>query len=293
MLKRPNDHTNSMKLFRILLLILLPFACFAQSAGKHVEAQLVSEVEWIQPGQPFWVALRLQMDEGWHTYWRNPGDAGLPTEIEWQLPEGFSAGEIQWPYPERFVDPPLLSYGYSGEVLLPAKIQTPNSLESQSSVELKATANWLECKESCLPGSAKLTLTLPVKNSAPDKDTRWTDAFSATRKRLPVESTDWNIEATKHGETLVLSLTPPANFGGLLTSLSFCPYEEMILDNSAEPVLTQEEGRHRLKLKLSSLRQQPITEIAGVLISNTGWQDRDSAPALEIELPVHQFKGSN
>lgn len=279
---------------RTLLLILLPMACFAQAAGtKHVEARLISEVKWIQPGQPFWVALRLQMDDDWHTYWRNPGDAGLPTKIEWQLPDSFSAGQIQWPYPERFVDPPLLSYGYSGEVLLPVKIQPPSSLATASSVELKAKANWLECKESCLPGSAELTLTLPVKNIPPQKDARWADAFAATRERLPVESTNWDITAAKHGGSLTLSLIPPADFEGSLTSLAFCPDEEMILDHATQPEFTRENGRYRLTMKLSSLRQHPITEISGVLIAEPGWQTPDSARALRIDLPVQHPGGSN
>src|SRR6185369_1520698 len=76
--------------------------------AAHVEAELVSEVESIQPGQPFWVALRLKMEDHWHTYWQNPGDSGLATKIIWNLPEGFRAESIQWPYPEKIEAPPLV-----------------------------------------------------------------------------------------------------------------------------------------------------------------------------------------
>ncbi|NIP43185.1 MAG: thiol:disulfide interchange protein, partial [candidate division Zixibacteria bacterium] len=102
-------------IFQIIALMIL----FGQPVLKaepvrigHLRAELVSEVESIKPGEPFWVALHFIMDEHWHVYWQNPGDAGLPPRIEWELPAGFRAGETQWPYPERFDVPPLTSFGY-------------------------------------------------------------------------------------------------------------------------------------------------------------------------------------
>jgi thiol:disulfide interchange protein DsbD len=89
-----------------------------QDPSPHSDAQLVAELAAIRPEQAFTVALRLTMDTGWHSYWRNPGDAGGETVIEWNLPEGFTAGEIQWPHPRRIEAPPLASYGYDDEVLL-------------------------------------------------------------------------------------------------------------------------------------------------------------------------------
>ena len=84
---------------------------------EHVEAELVSQARVIQPGQPFSVALRLKMKPHWHVYWRNPGEAGLPTNIEWQLPEGFTAGELQWPFPQKLSFAGFIDYGYEDEVL--------------------------------------------------------------------------------------------------------------------------------------------------------------------------------
>src|SRR5947209_2546423 len=80
----------------------------------HVEAAFLSETQSIQPGKPFTVALELKMKDGWHTYWRNPGDSGMATAIRWALPEGFSAGPIQWPYPSRIEGQSLASFGYRG-----------------------------------------------------------------------------------------------------------------------------------------------------------------------------------
>ncbi|HMQ13982.1 MAG TPA: protein-disulfide reductase DsbD family protein, partial [Candidatus Competibacter phosphatis] len=132
-------------------------------ATAHVQAELISETTAIQPGQPFWVALRLQMRDGWHVYWRNPGDSGLAPTVTWTLPAGFSAGEIQWPYPERIPVGPLMNFGYHGTVVLPVQIQPLSSLPDQDTFTLRARADWLVCQEDCIPESADLELTLPTQ----------------------------------------------------------------------------------------------------------------------------------
>ena len=103
-----------------------------EDPSPHSNVRLIPEVTSVQPGAPFTVALYFEMEEGWHNYWRNAGDSGLPTEVEWSLPEGFSAGEIQWPVPERIVAYPLVDYGYSGEVALLVEISPPSSLIQES-----------------------------------------------------------------------------------------------------------------------------------------------------------------
>src|SRR5258706_15968128 len=108
---------------RRIALALIACACGAVSAApvrtEHVEADLVAASDAVVPGQPLAVALRLKMIPGWHTYWRNPGDSGEPTRIEWKLPAGYAAGGILWPEPRRLPAGPLMNYGYEGEVLLP------------------------------------------------------------------------------------------------------------------------------------------------------------------------------
>jgi DsbC/DsbD-like thiol-disulfide interchange protein len=93
--------------------------------SPHSEARLVPEVTSIQPGTPFTVAVYFEMEAGWHNYWRNPGDSGLPTTIAWTLPAGFEAGEIHWPTPSRIAYFPLVDYGYYGEVALLVEITPP------------------------------------------------------------------------------------------------------------------------------------------------------------------------
>ncbi len=131
-----------------------------------VKAQLLADTSAIVPGKAFEVGLLIDMAEGWHTYWENPGDAGLPTRIEWTLPEGFVAGPIQWPAPKRIIEPgDIHAFGYKGQILLLTSI-TPPATISESEVRLAATASWLVCEEICIPGSAEVELTLSVNADA-------------------------------------------------------------------------------------------------------------------------------
>ena len=128
----------------------------------HVEAELVAERGGLSPGKTTTVALRLKMQRGWHTYWQNPGEAGLATTIAWTLPAGIAAGPILWPPPRALPTGPLVSYGYEGDALLLTEVAVAPGVAVGVPVTLAARANWLVCKETCIPESADLTLALAV-----------------------------------------------------------------------------------------------------------------------------------
>ncbi len=132
-----------------------------------VEAELIADTESVVPGQTFYVGLRLRMAPGWHTYWEYSGDAGIPTSIAWQLPDGFGAGPIEWPIPTAKVEPGDIEvFGYSSEVLLLVAIQPPPDLVVGSEVTIRGKASWLVCEAICIPGDAQLAITLPVTSIA-------------------------------------------------------------------------------------------------------------------------------
>ena len=135
--------------------------------SAHVTARLVTEIEGIVPGKPFTVGLRLEMEKGWHTYTDPAGDAGMPTRIMWSLPEGFKAGEIQWPEAKDFNLGPFKTRGYDGTVVLPVTITPPGALQPGQTVRIAAKAEWLACEVACVPGSADLALDLPVISGVP------------------------------------------------------------------------------------------------------------------------------
>jgi thiol:disulfide interchange protein len=174
------------------LLLAMPWVGRAQKyEGRElVQAQLLSNVTAAVPGRPFTVGLLLHMVPNWHTYWKFPGDAGIPTEIKWKLPDGWKAGEIQWPIPLKLDEPgDIQIYGYHDEVLLMQEITPPASLKD-SSVQLAAEASWLVCEKICIPGSASLKLDLPVAAQA---GTANEEMFSRYRRSLPQSWPDLKV----------------------------------------------------------------------------------------------------
>jgi thiol:disulfide interchange protein/DsbC/DsbD-like thiol-disulfide interchange protein len=166
-----------------LSLVAAPTARGQVFDGRHlVEAKLLVDTVTVVPGQPFTAGLFLKMASGWHTYWQFPGDAGIPTEIKWNLPPGWKAGPIQWPIPLKLREPgDIQIYGYHDEVLLMVALTPPPKI-AESSVKLAAAADWLVCEKICIPGSANVQLDLPVGGQVTPANA---DLFAKYRNRLP------------------------------------------------------------------------------------------------------------
>jgi thiol:disulfide interchange protein DsbD len=148
------------------LSIACPLRAQVYEGRQLVKAELLADTSAVVPGKPFTAGLLLRMAPHWHTYWKFSGDAGIPTEIKWQLPEGWKVGEIQWPIPLKLKDPgDIQTYGYSDEVLLAQTITPPSKIDD-SEVKLTAHADWLVCEKICIPGSANVELTLPRSTSS-------------------------------------------------------------------------------------------------------------------------------
>lgn len=181
-----------------------------RAAASHVSSVVVADTTAIESGKPFRLGVLFTMEDEWHIYWHTPGDAGLPTEIEWVLPEGFSAGPLQWPTPEDFNDSGIKAKGYGHEVLLFATITPPENV-SAGEVVLSANASWLVCKAdgSCIPGDAELTLALPVGVAAASDQAAVFDQYAT---RVPAESgTAPTPEATPAEATPTIDDTKPKN----------------------------------------------------------------------------------
>ena len=197
---------------RVLKYAFLAFLAFSAlcrgqmyQGRQLVSPSLVADADSIVPGRAVTIGLRLQAQPGWHTYWQYAGDAGIPTRIDWTLPSGFTAGPIQWPIPMRTPEPgDIVTYAYHGTVLLPVEIETPSGLKPGQTIQIRAHASWLVCKDICVPGKADLTLTLPVvAASHPSNE----ELFRQTRALLPkAGSPPFTPSWIRQGHTLVLTL---------------------------------------------------------------------------------------
>jgi thiol:disulfide interchange protein DsbD len=234
-----------------------------------VVARLVPETRSVAPGGTLWVDLHLDIAPGWHTYWRNPGDSGLPTEIAWTLPAGFSAGEIAWPVPERFVLGGIGNYGYRGKADLLVPITAPANLDPGGAVHLEAHANWLVCSDICIPGEANLALDLPV-GAAPAADPPVAALFAAVRGSLPRPARfETRFTASEHDVRLFV---PAAALAGLdRPTAAFFPLDGNVVDAAAEP--KEERRADGLELVLARVRGPTATlpaTLAGVLVLRGG-----------------------
>ncbi len=150
-------------MYHLVLLLTLVLWGRLNAADHPVQARLLADVDAVVPGQSFRLGVELRMEEQWHTYWMFSGDAGLPIEVEWQVPAGVATGPLQWPLPNKFVEPgELVVYGYTDEVLLMAEASAPTALSAGDTLHLAAEVSWLVCRELCIPGEASLALALPV-----------------------------------------------------------------------------------------------------------------------------------
>jgi thiol:disulfide interchange protein len=261
------------KLF--VLISLLAFQQVAQGQGvspidssEHVEAQLVAETEHAVPGESLWLALRMDHDENWHTYWMNPGDAGKPTEITWQLPEGLEAGEIVWPVPERFELPAdLVDFGYTDEIFLLTEISIPENY-SATSLQISAEAQWLECEDICIPGGANVSLDIPVAgNGQTVADTRWVQGFDSVRKDLPREDIVLDSMFSISGEEINLLVQATESIFEDAQSVTFIPDTHRVLDYISVQNITTQLSSLQLNQKAHSRAlREPPARMGGLLI---------------------------
>ncbi len=208
-----------------LALTQLPAPASGPIRVEAVVVELVSRQSAVAPGQTLELGLRLQHDPDWHSYWRNPGDSGLPTQLELTLPAGFEAGAIQWPAPQRHFIPPLANYGYEGEMVLPVPVQVPATVEGPS-LRIEGKASWLMCRDICIPGEASVALVLPVvREGAAPPSTPHAALFEAAQARMPTELLE--VAVSVEDERLSLGLPEP------LSSAEFFPLREGLIRNAA------------------------------------------------------------
>lgn len=273
-------------------------AVFALSVGwvpmafadaKHVRAELVAEQTGVSTeGGTITVALRQVIEPKWHTYWRNPGDAGEPTTITWELPAGFKAGEIQWPYPTREAVPPLLNFGYSDEVLLLTDIAVPKGLKAGDHVTLKANATWLVCEQICVPEDASLELTLPVTDVGPFPSTQWREKFDATRRMVPLKSASFPGTFDVKGDALTLFFKPTLDRIEKGEGALFFPFEQGLIKNAAPQVPVQRDGGFGFRIPVGSAFRDParanVDKIDGILVLGLEPQRDGIKQAFEVSL---------
>ncbi|HEX5452580.1 MAG TPA: protein-disulfide reductase DsbD domain-containing protein [Stellaceae bacterium] len=268
--------------------ILLPGGPPAQAGGPAapvdpVAARLIPEATAIAPGQTLWVDLHLEMAPGWHTYWQNPGDSGLPTTVDWKMPAGFRAGGIVWPVPERFVQGNIGNYGYAGAADLLVPVTAPAGVAPGSAAHLAAHASWLVCSDICIPGAADLRLDLPVAAAAVPPDPKEAALFAQARARLP-QKPAFPVRVTASGRE-VRVLVPKTALAGLdRPHAAFFPLDANTIDVAAAPRTEAQPGGLAVALRRASgpTASLPATLHGDLLLTGDGGTARVFAVAAPV-----------
>ncbi len=230
---------------------------------------LLADAAAIAPSIPFTLAVRLELPHGWHTYWRNPGESGAPSNVDWQLPADFSASPLAWPTPVRFTSGPVVGYGYENEVWFTATITPPPTLKPGATVSVGAVADWLACAEICVPEQATLTLELPVATSSRPVTSVSKQAFVAAEKRVPQEPPA-PIKATGSDSEIVISLDGISGKGGPITGGWFFPTAFGVIDDAeTQNVEPTPDGVRLTATRAGGSTSLPAT-IEGVLVVERG-----------------------
>ena len=255
---------------------------------EHVTAELVAPTSAVQPGQATQIGLRLQHIPHWHTYWRNPGDSGLPTTLSWTLPDGGSAGDIQWPAPQRLPLGPLVNYGYEGEVLLPLRYTAPANAQPGSTLRLQAAATWLVCRDVCIPENATLNLALPVAAAgATPSSTAHADLFAKTAAQQAQPLQGWRASLQHAGPELLFSLDREAVAGAddARPVVHVFPYAEQLIEPARHELYRTPSG-YALRMRLQDNAKLPASFDGIAVVQGSGSPSPWGAVNAEFTAPV-------
>jgi thiol:disulfide interchange protein DsbD len=254
---------------------LTPLAVATESnvqQSPRATVSLISEYAAVSPGQALRIGLRQRLAPHWHTYWKNPGDAGSPPSITFKTPDGAKVGGIAWPGPDRFIIGPVASYGYENEIVFPMPLSVPRDARPGSQLVLEANVDWVVCEKECIPEEGKFRLALPVEASARPASAEIQAAFENADARQPQPS-PWRASVSAGESTLQLVVEGEGISPASVRSALYFPDNWGVVDHVADQALTVEEG----KLTLATTKGQGYTPgpSAGLLaITDGGGQKR-------------------
>lgn len=248
------------------------------STEEPIHFELIAKESSFAANRPLSLAIRVKLAEGWHAYWKNPGESGMPLHIEWTLPEGFTLTKLQWPTPKRFEVEGIVGYGYEDEVFFLTEITPPKNLPAETPLPIKANVRWLACSDSmCLPGDSDLTLNFPLSNFSDNSS-----VFNKARAALPQKMA--SIKATRSDHFIEIQLKSSA---ATLEHVYFYPETKATIDEKILPVFaatTDAPEETTLLLKEHELNQE--TNLKGILV----FQGANASQAWEINVPIKGIK---
>lgn len=268
------------------------FSAFTQSTDEPlneepVKAKIFIEEKNIQPGRPFWVAVQVDLEHQWHTYWKNAGDIGLPTSLDWHLPPGFEIASVEWPTPKRFFEHSMVSFGYDDTFVILAKITPGNATPVGKNADIGVTVRWVACNEgNCLPGESEAKTAVMVSQNAPISDNQSSTLFSQARSHLPM--TGWSVKSDVSNNTVRLVLHPPQGQASSFALAYFVPITPETI-NLHQPIevkpLATGEG-YTISLHKQAKGKPLSSHLEGILLLHPSADTKEAPAAVAIHTPL-------
>jgi thiol:disulfide interchange protein DsbD len=254
---------------------------------------LVSSVASIQPGTPFTLAAHITADPGWHVYWINGGDAGDELLVDWQLPPGFTVGEFRFPAPHLVPAPPLMSYGYDGQVFFLVEVTPPANLRAGTDVEIGGAADFQVCADTCLIALEDISVTLPVRAEAPAPDPSWGVSIADAATQIPTPAVGWSQRAWTNGldgredAAFVIELRPNGEAATPPPASLPAPHlfadEPLIIEHAAAQRVTRVGDAIRIEVRRNYFAADYSPRLSGLIVADV---DAETAVAWSIDVPV-------
>jgi thiol:disulfide interchange protein DsbD len=268
--RRVLRHYGFVRLRLNLAVAALVCSAITPAQAAHTQARIVLAAESARPGETIQAGIHLHMDPGWHTYWRNSGQSGLPTTVEWQLPPGVTAGQIQWPLPKKAAEEELTTYVYEDDVVLLVPLKLASDL-GPGPLTLKAKLDWLECEKKCIKEGAEVQATLSVGTET--KSSNDADLLASWQRRIPVPGDVLSARAwwenagvgDARAGILEWNSTQPQKEADF-----FADSSEQFEVEPATAKLSSDTGKVRLRVRVKKSVAAWPKEISGVLIQGSG-----------------------
>ena len=276
----------------ICLLFSLPLcSLFLEGAAgeskKHgpVNHSLVADIHAWDGITSFWLAWKIEREEGWHTYWTHPGEVGLPPSVQWDLPEGVEAGPLVFPPPKRVMMGKVAAHGHHGETLFLSQISASDKFKPSGDLTIRGNISWLACSKTCLPGFSEIELSLPLEKTIRE-DKSWSAAFNTFREKLPQDPpVDW--KASAHDEGGKFKLVVPVEEGAENPGIYFFGEGRSVRSNAMQPV-REKNGMWELQMIRSPWSSNDESRLRGLLFRKDGWADNPAMKFYQIDLPLEK-----
>lgn len=267
-------YQQAMNFVRFLIVVTLALASPGLRAQSVVEneyttTEIIAEARGFAPGKTLWFAIRQELRPGWHVFWTNPGDAGLPLRLDWSLPEGFETGAVLHPAPVYIPVGPLASYAHEGAPVFLVAVTAPETAAPGDIVDIAIDASWQACEDICVPEEGRFEFSVPV-DDAPQTNTAYADIFANARASLP-EDIDADASFAVEGGSYMLELAAPAGFDSA-DAFYFAGAEGLVEPSGAQQF---EQIGERLRVTL-----------------RPGWVENFDAPALDGVLTFVDVNGA-